>query len=186
MLRNKIIAIYAGHGGNDSGAVAGGRKEEDLTLSVSNAVTAILKGWGYTVINNRTTDVPRSITLDAKLANEKNAVALVEIHFNSNSGKPESGAEAYISIRDTARGGLAKRMANAILLRLAELGLPNRGIFTSVNANKIDTFGILRLTKMPAVLLEVAFMNNPHDMEVFDVEKSATAIAEGIRQIFPL
>ena len=53
------IAVYAGHGGSDPGAVALGRQEKDLTLAVSNAVTAILRGWGYTVLNNRTTEGDR-------------------------------------------------------------------------------------------------------------------------------
>jgi N-acetylmuramoyl-L-alanine amidase len=53
------IAVYAGHGGSDSGAVANGLREKDFTLAISNAVTSILRGWGYTVINNRTTEGDR-------------------------------------------------------------------------------------------------------------------------------
>jgi N-acetylmuramoyl-L-alanine amidase len=63
------IAVYAGHGGADPGAVNGNLREKDFTLAISNAVSAILRGWGYTVVNNRTTDVDRSITRDANLAN---------------------------------------------------------------------------------------------------------------------
>ena len=54
------IAVYAGHGGSDPGAVSGGLREKDLTLAVSNAATEILRGWGYTVLNNRTTEAVRS------------------------------------------------------------------------------------------------------------------------------
>ena len=53
------IAVYAGHGGSDPGAVSGGLREKDLNLAVSNAVTEILRGWGYTVLNNRTTEGDR-------------------------------------------------------------------------------------------------------------------------------
>ena len=177
------IAVYAGHGGRDSGATAGNLREKDFTLAISNAVTSILRGWGYTVINNRTTDTDRSITQDANLANERRADAVVEIHLNSNEGTPGTGSEAFVSIRDQ---GPARNLANAMLTRLAALGFRNRGVFTSVNANGQDTFGILRLTQMPAVLLEVAFLNNPQDMARLDVNTAANAIAEGIRQSFPL
>jgi N-acetylmuramoyl-L-alanine amidase len=181
------IAVYAGHGGSDSGAVANNLREKDLNLTLSNAVTGILRGMGYTVINNRTTDVDRSITRDANLANENRVNAVVEIHFNSNQGTPGTGSEAFVSIRDaSAFSGRARSLANAILTRLAALGFRNRGVFTSINANNQDTFGILRLTNMPAVLLEVAFINNPQDMARYNVNTAASAIAEGIRQMFPL
>jgi peptidoglycan hydrolase-like protein with peptidoglycan-binding domain len=181
------IAVYAGHGGSDSGAIGvNGVREKDLNLQLSNAVTTILRGWGYTVFNNRTADVDRSITRDANLANENRVDAVVEIHFNSNTGTPGTGSEAFISVRDSARGGRARNLASAILSRLAALGFRNRGIFTSVNASGADTFGILRLTNMPAIILETAFINNPDDMARFNLTTASEAIAEGIRQVFPM
>ncbi|MCL2455992.1 MAG: N-acetylmuramoyl-L-alanine amidase [Defluviitaleaceae bacterium] len=181
------IAVYAGHGGSDSGAIGiNGVREKNLNLQLSNAVSTILRGWGYTVFNNRTTDVDRSITRDAAFANENRVDAVVEIHFNSNSGTPGTGSEAFISVRDSERGGRARTLASAILNRLASLGFRNRGVFTSVNTNGVDTLGILRLTNMPAVLLETAFINNPDDMARFNLSNAATAIAEAIRQIFPM
>ncbi|MCL2362229.1 MAG: N-acetylmuramoyl-L-alanine amidase [Defluviitaleaceae bacterium] len=177
------IAVFAGHGGSDPGAVAQGRQEKDLTLAVSNAVTQILRGWGYSVINNRTTDVDRSITRDANLANENRADALVEIHFNSNHGTPGTGSEVFYSIRDTGRG---RALAGAILNRIVALGFANRGVKTQVNAQGQDAFGILRLANMPAVLVECAFINNPADMARLNINSMAMAIAEGIRDIFPI
>jgi len=177
------IAVYAGHGGSDPGAVSGGLREKDLNLAVSNAATAILRGWGYTVLNNRTTDVDRSITRDANLANENRADALVEIHLNSNQGTPGTGTEAFVSVRDTGR---ARALGNAILNRIEALGFRNRGVKTQLNAQGQDAFGILRQTNMPAVLMELAFINNPADMARFDVNAMARAVAEGVREVFPI
>ena len=177
------IAMYAGHGGRDPGAVSNGLQEKDFTLAVSNAATAILRGWGYNVINNRTTDTDRNITQDAQRANNANANALIEIHLNSNPGPPATGSEAFISIRDT---GQARRLAEAILRRLAALGYVNRGVKTQVNANGQDAFGIIRITNMPAVLLELAFINNPADMARFNVAQMARAVAEAVREVFPI
>ena len=177
------IAMYAGHGGSDPGAVALGRRESDMNLAVSNAATAILRGWGYQVINNRTTDVDRSITRDANLANENRVDAVVELHLNSNEGPPGSGSEVFVSIRDTGRG---RQLANAILRRHVALGFRDRGVKTLVNANGQDTFAILRLTNMPAVLVESAFINNPSDMARFNVNQIAQAVAQGVREVFPI
>ena len=177
------IAVYAGHGGSDPGAVALGRMEKNLNLSVSNAVTAILQGWGYTVLNNRTTDVDRSITRDANLANENRVDALVEIHFNSNQGPPGTGSEVFYSVRDTGRG---RALAGAILRRIVALGFRDRGVKTQVNAQGQDAFAILRLANMPAVLVEAAFINNPDDMARLDINTMARAIAEGVREVFPI
>jgi len=177
------IAVFAGHGGSDPGAVAHGRQEKDLNLAVSNAVTQILRTWGYTVINNRTTDVDRSITRDANLANENRVDALVEIHFNSNNGTPGTGSEVFFSIRDSGRG---RALAQAILNQIVALGFANRGVKTQVNAQGQDAFGIIRLANMPAVLVECAFINNPADMARLNINTMARAIAEGIREIFPI
>ncbi|MCL2217926.1 MAG: N-acetylmuramoyl-L-alanine amidase, partial [Defluviitaleaceae bacterium] len=177
------IAIYAGHGGSDPGAVGNGLREKDLTLAVSNQASNILRGWGYTVINNRTTDVDRSITRDANLANSSGVDALVEIHLNSNVGTPGTGTEAFVSIRDNGR---ARSIANAILQRISWLGFVNRGVKTQTNATGQDAFGILRLTNMPAVLLELAFINNPQDMARFNVGEMAWAVAAGIRDVIPV
>jgi len=177
------IAVYAGHGGSDPGAVALGRQEKDLNLAIANAVTAILRGWGYTVLNNRTTDVDRSITRDANMANENRVDALVEIHFNSNTGTPGTGSEVFYSVRDTGRG---RALASAILRHIVALGFRDRGVKTQVNAQGQDAFGILRLANMPAVLVECAFINNPADMARLDVNTMARAIADGVREVFPI
>ncbi|MCL2399103.1 MAG: N-acetylmuramoyl-L-alanine amidase [Defluviitaleaceae bacterium] len=177
------IAVYAGHGGSDPGAVANGLREKDFNLAISNNVSNILRGWGYQVINNRTTDVNRDIIRDADLANESRVDALAEIHLNSNPGTPATGSEVFYSIRDTGKG---RQLASAILRRLVALGFRDRGVKTMVNTNGQDTFGIIRRTNMPAVLVEVAFINNPEDMARLDVGRVSLAIAEGIREAFPI
>ncbi len=177
------IAVFAGHGGSDFGAIGNGLREKDLNLALSNEVTKILRQNGYEVLNNRTTDVNRSITADANLANNEKVDAVVEIHQNSNSGIPGTGTEVLYSIKDTGKG---KALAQAIVDKIAALGFKNRGIKTAINLLGQDTFAILRLSNAPTALVETAFINNPVDMELFDVNKISKAIAEGIMQIFPV
>ena len=177
------IAVYAGHGGSDYGAVSGDLREKDFNLAISNAASEILRRMGYEVVNNRTTDVDRNINRDAELANSQGADALVEIHMNSNEGTPGTGSEAFYSVRDTGRG---QALAEDILASMQRLGFVNRGARVHLNAAGQDTFGILRLTNMPAVLFETAFINNPQDMQKLNIQSVAEAIAGAVARNFPI
>ncbi|MDR0325984.1 MAG: N-acetylmuramoyl-L-alanine amidase [Oscillospiraceae bacterium] len=176
------IAIYAGHGGSDYGAVSGALREKDFNLAISNATSDILRRLGYDVLNNRTTDVDRNITRDVEMANNQGADALVEIHMNSNEGTPGTGSEAFYSIKDTGKG---QALAEAILAGMERLGFVNRGARVHINANGQDTFGILRLTNMPAVLFEAAFINNPQDMQKLNIQSVADVIGGAVARLFP-
>jgi N-acetylmuramoyl-L-alanine amidase len=177
------IAVYAGHGGSDPGAVANGVYEKDINLAISNAVTEILRERGYEVLNNRTTDVNRDINRDAAVANRWGADGLLEIHMNSNQGVPSSGTEMLYSVRDTGKG---KRFAQVCLDHIVALGFTDRGIRTQVNANGQDNFGILRMTDMPAVLAETAFINNPDDLRKLNIGSAALAYADAVTEVFPM
>ena len=178
------IAIFAGHGGSDPGAIGvNGLREKDLNLEVLTAATNLLRAQGYNVINNRTTDTSRSIEQDTRLANESGVDALIEIHQNSNPGVPATGSEAFISVRELPK---ARQLASSILLNLESLGFTNRGVKTLQNQNGQDNFAILRNTQMPALLLETAFINNYADMANFDAEKIAQAIASAVQDVFPV
>lgn len=177
------IAIFAGHGGTDYGATGNGLREKDLNLAVSNAASSILRSWGYWVFNNRTTDVNRDTTADVKYANDNRVDALVEIHQNYGVGPQASGSQVFYSIRDTGRG---RMLASAILRRLVALGFADRGISTRLNLSGQDYYGIIRLSNVPVVLVECAYLNNAGDMARFDVQQVARAIAEGVREVFPI
>lgn len=177
------IAVYAGHGGTDNGASSNGRLEKDYTLALMTEVTRILRSRGYEVINNRTGDTNRSITADARKANENDVDAVVEIHLNSNEGIPQNGTETYYSAFDKGTG---RRLAENINREIVALGFADRGIKTRLNSRGQDYFGIIRLTKAPAVLVETAFINNENDMAMFDIATMSAAIADGITQTFPI
>ncbi|MDR1101334.1 MAG: N-acetylmuramoyl-L-alanine amidase [Clostridiales bacterium] len=177
------IAVYAGHGGTDPGAVQNNLQEKNFNLALSNEVTRILRARGYEVINNRTTDVNRSITQDAQLANAENVDAVVEIHMNSSTNPTYNGTESYYSVFDQGKG---KELATDITNNLAALGFTNLGANTRVNANGTDYLGIIRLTKAPAVLVETAFISNQGDLAKLNINTAAQAIANGIMEAFPI
>ncbi len=81
--RDKLIVIDAGHGGHDSGAIAGGKKEKDLVLQISKKLEKQLKNLGYSVAMTRKKDQFLKLQQRTKIADKKDAAIFISIHANS-------------------------------------------------------------------------------------------------------
>ncbi len=173
------IVIDAGHGGFDNGAMYQGRKEKDDTLRLALAVGKILEQQGYDVIYTRTEDIYQSPYEKAQIANEAGADYFVSFHRNSGEND-----NTYNGVQTLIFGGdeRAERMADAINEELEQVGFANLGI--EERAGLV----VLRSTEMPAVLVEVGFINHDRDNEIFDnnFNEIASAIAMGIERSAPL
>jgi len=157
------IFINAGHGGNDSGAVGNGLVERDVNLRIGNLVAKYLAAVYYDV----TLFQYDGLQAICDEANNWHADFFVSIHCNAGGG---FGTETfYISER-------GRKLANAIQNQIVNsVGTFNRGVKTT------DYFVLLN-TDMPAVLVECAFIDNPHDAKILRAKEDdfARAIARGI------
>lgn len=172
------IALDAGHGGSDPGAVYKGRQEKDDTLDLTLAVGDILKKNGIDVYYTRTTDEYETPFKKATDANNSGADLFVSIHRNSSENPNQySGVETLV-YSDT---GLKAEVARNINNQLEDAGFKNLGVDERKN------LVVLKRTKMPAVLVEVGFINNDKDNYLFDEEfdSIAQAIADGILESIP-
>ena len=171
------VYVAPGHGGNDPGAVANGLREKDLNLSIGKYCRDFLKKYGVTVKMSRTTDVDPGLNNRANEANRWGADLVVEIHINAGGG---DGFEVYHSIH----GGEGVDVAKAIEAEVKKLGQNSRGLKTKKNSAGKDYFGIIRMTKAPAVLIECAFIDTKKDIAIIDTKaeqkKFGEAIARGI------
>jgi len=79
----ELIVVDAGHGGHDSGAVGGGKKEKDLVLQIAKRLERELKKLGYPVYMTRRSDRFIKLSQRTKLADKKKAVLFISIHANS-------------------------------------------------------------------------------------------------------
>jgi N-acetylmuramoyl-L-alanine amidase len=104
-------------------------------------------------------------------ANDLDADVFVSIHFNAFNCKA-TGTETLISSTPASLvlGHWIQQHVQAVL------GLPNRGLKERPN------LWVLRGTAMPAVLVEVCFIDNNVDMACYEGKKEevAAAIANGI------
>jgi len=169
------IFIDPGHGGNDPGAVGPtGLMEKDVNLSIAIRVYQILKGHNIDARLTRSDDRRVELVERVQMANSANADYFVSIHINSATNSSATGTETFAYPYSINGLELAKYIQNNLV---NEIGLANRGVKTA-------NFLVLRETKMPAVLVEVAFINNPKEEKLLReqnfIKKAAEGMAKGI------
>ena len=167
------IMLDAGHGGRDPGAVYNGRQEKDDVLKLVLAIGEILQNSGIDVEYTRTTDIYETPFQKATEANEAGVDFFISIHRNSSPlANQYMGVESLIY----NLSGIKYEMAENINAQLETVGFKDLGVKARPN------LVVLRRTKMPALLIEVGFINSDSDNTLFDKNFNdiAQAIADGI------
>jgi len=187
----KIIYIDPGHsvinkGILDPGAIGkGGTKENVVVLAISQKVKDILEKNGATVYLTHEGQSTLTRPERCSLANNIGADIFVSIHANSSTSSSPRGTSVYTyAPKGNASYDREKRMllSESILQSILDYtGLKNQGLRES-------GFDVLVFTKMPAVLVETAFISNPEEEKLLaDPEWQqlmAEAIANGICEYF--
>jgi len=109
-LKIRTIAIDAGHGGKDPGAIGkGGLREKQITLDVAKRLGVLVKErLGCEVVMTRDRDVFVELDQRPFIAKSKGADLFVSIHVNANRKRKARGIETYIqSLRASDRDAMA-------------------------------------------------------------------------------
>lgn len=177
MANQNSVIIDPGHGGSDPGAVYENRREKDDTLALSYDIGNALERQGIRVEYTRVGDVYNSPYEKAKIGNRSAADLFLSIHRNA---MPVPGTASGTMSLIFGRGGEAETFAENINRELAAAGWKDLGI--SERPNLV----VLRDTALPAVLVEVGFIDNENDNDFFDenMSQTADAIADGIVKTF--
>lgn len=167
-----LYALDPGHNAppKDIGAKGIGF-EDELILAVTNKLKTYLEENGHRtilVLPKGVGTVRESLNARCKIANDANADRFVSIHFNAFNSKAH-GAEIYVSSPRSKAYNEAKNILNNI----AKQGFTNRGV-------KSKMFQVIRNTKCPAMLVECCFCDSKRDMDLFDADEMAQAIASGL------
>src|SRR2546421_941908 len=195
----QTVVLDPGHGGYDKGQVSRYGNEKDFALDVARKLRPLLQAKGLRVIMTREGDYFVPLEVRAKIANAARNSIFVSIHFNATNDDPNAtGFEIFSftprgapSTSDTAltsssfntqpgSGVDAQSMAlsaciyHALLRHIPEY---DRGI-------KRARFAVLRLTKVPAVLIEGGFLTERGECRLIANKdwraKLAGAISVGI------
>ena len=194
----QTVVLDAGHGGFDKGARSAYGNEKDYALDVARQLRPLLQAKGFKVIMTRENDVFLPLPLRAHIANQARDSIFVSIHFNATASRDATGFEIFSltprGAPSTADDALALSFVNmqagsAVDAQSFELSsavyhsmlghLPefDRGI-------KRARFAVLRLTKIPAILVEGGFLSETNDSKLVANPawrgKLAEAISVGI------
>jgi N-acetylmuramoyl-L-alanine amidase len=189
--RRPIVVLDAGHGGSNPGAqgVVPELREKHLTLALANQVAARLRTKGIDVTLTRTADRTLTLRKRVDIANKLAADLFVSIHANASPTRTQRGFETFVLtargvdvdgralrsdstvprpqidpdvalvLDDVERGAsqweaaeLAARMQKALRAKRGEPG--DRGV-------RQDAHHVLLGATMPAVLVEVGFIDHP-------------------------
>ena len=167
------VFIGVGHGGSDSGASSGFLIEKNLALVTALACKDILVSNGVGVKMSRETDEEDTISQEVRECNQYRPNLAVEIHFNAGGG---DGLEIY----RYRGGGESLRAAQKIETRMLQAGQNSRGIKVKLNNSGTDYYMWIRETLDPAVLIEVGFVDNPTDRQLFDTEEEQRKLGQVI------
>lgn len=161
------VVLDPGHGGRDPGAGANGLREKDITLQVAKLLADELSASGHVVYQTRRYDVHHMLEYRAKFANNWKADLFVSLHCNAAARPEVEGMEVFSFPGSVAGGDLADALARQLGVHfdLRDESLPEQGEWMRPvhhwRGLKEANFAVLRLTNMPAVLVEMEFITNP-------------------------
>ena len=195
----QTVVLDPGHGGHDKGQVSRYGCEKDFALDVARKLRPLLQAKGLRVIMTREGDYFVPLEVRAQIANAARNPIFVSIHFNGTNDDPNATGFEIFSF--TPRGAPstsdsavalssfnmqpgsevdAQSMALSACIYHSLLGhIPeyDRGI-------KRARFAVLRLTKVPAVLIEGGFLTERGECKLISNKdwrgKLAAAIGVGI------
>ena len=146
------VFIDAGHGGSDPGGIGPmGLPEAFVNLSVALKLQKLLNGRGIKTEIDRTSNVNVSLQQRVDEANHSGANLFVGLYCNSTVVPYLYGTTTYYFHKDSYP--FAKFLNNYVSKHLK---LKNDGTV-------MDDLYVIRFTKMPAVLIEYAYISNPSE-----------------------
>lgn len=208
------VVIDPGHGGTNLGArgAAEGVLEKRVTLEVAKQLAADLRGAGLDVALTR--DIDRTLTLRqrALVANRQGADLFVSVHANASPSRSQRGYETYVltptgvdviapALRDdepASRPGVAPAVAGILedverganQWEAADLAAAMQAQLREVRGKdgdrgvRQDAHHVLLGATMPAVLVEIGFVDHPiegHELTEPEVQAGiAKALATAV------
>ncbi len=199
----RVVALDAGHGGVDPGAVSPhGIYEKNLTLPTARELARQLEATGrYRAVLTRRGDTFVSLRERVARARANHAELFLSIHADALPDSAMRGLSVYTlsdqaSDRDTAALAIREnkddfvagvhlsrqpRMISAILLDLARRQTNNRSLtLARAIAHRAAGFAVLTAPDMPSALVELGCLSNPSDERLLPQRAHQQRLAHGL------
>lgn len=179
-LVGKTILVDPGHGGKDPGAVGNKMEEKEIVLDIGKRLNDRLKGSLAKVVMTRDSDEFVELPDRVKEGEKAKADLFISIHVNAFYDSSANGTETYYNSQYV--GAESKALATEIQTELVKaMGTRDRGV-------KEANFHVIKNSKMPSVLVEVAFISNKSDADKLASKsyrnKAGDAIYRGIMNYY--
>jgi N-acetylmuramoyl-L-alanine amidase len=158
-LAGKVVVLDPGHGGADPGVVGHGLREADVVLDIALRVESRLSSTGVTPVLSRREDDGPDDRSRATLADAVGADVVLSLHCDGQPGPRASGIATFFwgDARVGARSSTGQQLASLVQRELvARTGLVDLRTHPC-------SFEIIRVTKMPAVQVDLGYLTNPDD-----------------------
>ncbi|OLD90323.1 MAG: hypothetical protein AUG81_02905 [Verrucomicrobia bacterium 13_1_20CM_4_54_11] len=195
----QTVVLDPGHGGYDKGQVSRYGYEKDFALDVARKLRPLLQSKGLRVVMTREGDYFVPLEVRARVANAARNSIFVSIHFNGTNDDPNAtGFEIFSftprgapSTSDSAVSSSSLNMQPGSTVDGQSMAL-SACIYHSLVGHipeydrgiKRARFAVLRLTKVPAVLIEGGFLTEGGESRLISNKdwrgKLAAAIGVGI------
>lgn len=178
------VCLDAGHGGKKPGAEYKGLIEKDVNLKVTLRAGDILEAYGYEVVYTRKDDSHVELMERCNIANDALADIFVSIHCNAtdNNAEKAKGEEIWIFEGSKKSLKLAECLVDEVDAFFPDE--PFRGI------KETQGLVVLHYTNMPAVLIELGFIDrsstNASFQDANTLEKISQLIATGVNEYLNL
>jgi len=179
---DKLVVIDAGHGGYDPGAVYKSVREKDLNLDIAIRLNKLLKEKNVNTYMMREDDTYVGLYERAYIANSLNASLFLSIHNNSIGNTSYGGTMTLCyPASSNSKGFTGEAFAQIVQKNLIKtLGTTDRKVVHRPN------LVVLKATKMPAALAEIAFLTNDNDRNNLQNatfrQKAAQALCDAVIQ----
>lgn len=179
-----IVVVDPGHGGEDLGATKDGLYEKNLNLDISLRLGKLLEDLGIKVVYTRKTDIDVGLDERVNIANSIDATLFISVHNNymPNDAGYKGTETLYCVPENPVEGKMdGQKLASIVQKKLVNtLKTVDNG--TIYRPNLV----VLRKTKMPAVIAEIAYMSNSSDRaKLSDAgfrQKAAEALSEAVME----
>ena len=183
-LSGRVVVLDPGHGGDDLGACAHDLAEAEVALDLAARIEGRLGALGVETFLTRGEATCPTDEERARFANETEADLLLSLHTDAAlSAGPRGVASYYYGTGPEAAptdGGRVVR--SAVGERLAQLVQNEIVARTDLLDCRIHpkTWQLLRMTRMPAVRIDVGYVTNARDAARLGTAEFRDAVAEAV------
>ncbi|MCM1258354.1 MAG: N-acetylmuramoyl-L-alanine amidase [Roseburia sp.] len=176
------VCLDPGHGGTDPGCDYNGRVEKDDIWALAQVVKKEMEAQGIKVVMTREdNDTKVFLKERVTIANNSDADYYISLHRNKGDGY---GNETWMT---AGTSKIVEDLTSNVHNAVVEAGVSrDRGIKTGTETGEDSDYYVLNNTTMPACLLEIGFINNAEDNNIFDtkMEDYAKAITKAVKDTY--